>query len=170
MSHKIQKIAPQRFRSVSLTRGNVAPIFSNRTSPLGTGLVGWGARTRTWEWRNQNPLPYHLATPQQAARCHHGARTIAARLGPINGRRQYRRVLDGPRTGVERFGSSTCPPSSPASTNAGRGNEWAKLRDGNSAVVARGSIRAPLSTGVAVRATCSISATAVANIMLLRSP
>ena len=25
--------------------------------------VGWGARTRTWEWRNQNPLPYHLATP-----------------------------------------------------------------------------------------------------------
>jgi hypothetical protein len=26
--------------------------------------VGWGARIRTWEWRNQNPLPYHLATPQ----------------------------------------------------------------------------------------------------------
>ena len=24
----------------------------------------WGARIRTWEWRNQNPLPYHLATPQ----------------------------------------------------------------------------------------------------------
>src|SRR3954453_21504176 len=55
-----------------------------------TGLFGWGARTRTWEWRNQNPLPYHLATPQQAARCHHGARTIAARLGPINGRRRGR--------------------------------------------------------------------------------
>src|SRR5262249_15380308 len=30
-----------------------------------TGLAGWGARIRTWEWRNQNPLPYHLATPQQ---------------------------------------------------------------------------------------------------------
>src|SRR6185503_3296162 len=29
-----------------------------------TGLAGWGARIRTWEWRNQNPLPYHLATPQ----------------------------------------------------------------------------------------------------------
>ena len=27
--------------------------------------TGWGARIRTWEWRNQNPLPYHLATPQQ---------------------------------------------------------------------------------------------------------
>src|SRR5262245_15769953 len=31
---------------------------------LGSGS-GWGARIRTWEWRNQNPLPYHLATPQQ---------------------------------------------------------------------------------------------------------
>ena len=29
-------------------------------------LLGWGARIRTWEWRNQNPLPYHLATPQRA--------------------------------------------------------------------------------------------------------
>ena len=25
---------------------------------------GWGARIRTWEWRIQSPLPYHLATPQ----------------------------------------------------------------------------------------------------------
>ena len=24
---------------------------------------GWGARIRTWEWRYQKPLPYHLATP-----------------------------------------------------------------------------------------------------------
>jgi hypothetical protein len=55
MSPEIQKIAPQRFRIVSLTRGNVAPIFASRTSPAETGLVGWGARTRTWEWRNQNP-------------------------------------------------------------------------------------------------------------------
>jgi hypothetical protein len=28
---------------------------------------GWGARIRTWEWRNQNPLPYHLATPHRVA-------------------------------------------------------------------------------------------------------
>ncbi len=27
---------------------------------------GWGARIRTWAWRNQNPLPYRLATPQQS--------------------------------------------------------------------------------------------------------
>ena len=26
---------------------------------------GWGGRDRTSEWRNQNPLPYRLATPQQ---------------------------------------------------------------------------------------------------------
>jgi hypothetical protein len=31
-------------------------------------MRGWGARIRTWGWRNQNPLPYHLATPQRAAR------------------------------------------------------------------------------------------------------
>lgn len=30
--------------------------------------VGWGARIRTWEWRYQKPLPYHLATPQHATR------------------------------------------------------------------------------------------------------
>ena len=29
-------------------------------------LAGWGARIRTWEWRNQNPLPYHLPTRQSA--------------------------------------------------------------------------------------------------------
>src|SRR3954464_10452797 len=33
---------------------------------LGTGgLPGWGGRIRTSAWGNQNPLPYHLATPQQ---------------------------------------------------------------------------------------------------------
>ncbi len=30
--------------------------------------VGWGARIRTWEWRYQKPLPYHLATPQHGER------------------------------------------------------------------------------------------------------
>jgi hypothetical protein len=82
---RIRKNPSKRLVEISLTLGNLAPIFAARTSPTETGLAGWGARTRTWEWRNQNPLPYHLATPQQAAHCHHGARTIAARLGPING-------------------------------------------------------------------------------------
>jgi hypothetical protein len=26
--------------------------------------VGWGGRIRTSVWRDQNPLPYRLATPQ----------------------------------------------------------------------------------------------------------
>ena len=26
--------------------------------------AGWGGRDRTYECRNQNPVPYHLATPQ----------------------------------------------------------------------------------------------------------
>jgi hypothetical protein len=30
--------------------------------------AGWGGRIRTSVWRNQNPLPYHLATPQCASR------------------------------------------------------------------------------------------------------
>jgi hypothetical protein len=29
-------------------------------------VAGWGGRDRTSEWWNQNPLPYRLATPQQA--------------------------------------------------------------------------------------------------------
>ena len=31
-------------------------------------VSGWGGRIRTSVWRNQNPLPYRLATPQRAAR------------------------------------------------------------------------------------------------------
>jgi hypothetical protein len=34
--------------------------------PGHVGLLGWGGRIRTSVWRNQNPLPYHLATPQCA--------------------------------------------------------------------------------------------------------
>ena len=30
----------------------------------GSGIIGWGGRDRTSVWRNQNPLPYRLATPQ----------------------------------------------------------------------------------------------------------
>ena len=26
--------------------------------------IGWGSRIRTYEWRDQNPLPYRLAIPQ----------------------------------------------------------------------------------------------------------
>ncbi len=29
------------------------------------GTVGWGGRIRTYVWQDQNPLPYHIATPQR---------------------------------------------------------------------------------------------------------
>src|SRR5678816_397827 len=31
------------------------------------GRVGWGGWIRTNVWRDQNPLPYHLATPQHCS-------------------------------------------------------------------------------------------------------
>jgi hypothetical protein len=34
-----------------------------RVPPNGTREMFWGERIRTSEWRNQNPQPYHLATP-----------------------------------------------------------------------------------------------------------
>src|SRR5215510_6790521 len=65
-----------------------------RTPPCPTGLVGWGARIRTWEWRNQNPLPYHLATPQFRNRPL-GGRTIAAPQWPINAELDPKQGLRG---------------------------------------------------------------------------
>src|SRR5215470_2603369 len=48
--------------------------------------LGWGARIRTWEWRNQNPLPYHLATPQRAPdhTCGSGADQSAGGAGVMS--------------------------------------------------------------------------------------
>ena len=44
-----------------------------------TLAVGWGGRDRTFACRNQNPVPYRLATPQCRA-------VIAARAGGFNAR------------------------------------------------------------------------------------
>ena len=41
------------------------PFSSKEGNSLKRGLVGWGGRIRTSAWWNQNPLPYHLATPQK---------------------------------------------------------------------------------------------------------
>src|SRR6266436_1816920 len=45
----------QRPAHCPLTLGNVggSPTPGNHTAE--TALAGWGARIRTWEWRNQNP-------------------------------------------------------------------------------------------------------------------
>src|ERR1700726_4415906 len=47
-----------------LSHGRLASLFALRRNATETGLAGWGGRIRTSEWRDQNPLPYHLATPQ----------------------------------------------------------------------------------------------------------
>src|SRR5260221_6611627 len=50
-----------------LTRNAELPGFlprraENAQTPR---LLGWGGRNRTSVWRNQNPLPYRLATPHR---------------------------------------------------------------------------------------------------------
>ena len=59
---------PDDGRKAGLRRTRAAhPGADNR-------VVGWGARIRTWGWRNQNPLPYHLATPHRRAKAGAGVR------------------------------------------------------------------------------------------------
>ncbi len=38
-------------------------------------MNGWSTRIRTWEWRDQNPLPYRLAILQQNHGGYGGIRT-----------------------------------------------------------------------------------------------
>src|SRR6476646_7166205 len=69
-------------------------------------LAGWGGRIRTSVWRNQNPLPYHLATPQ-----HGGARrtipggpvlSTCAGAGQPEATATYIYILEGTRTSEHR--------------------------------------------------------------------
>jgi hypothetical protein len=60
---EMPEVADQRPVPASLTRGNVDAFpFWGKYAPE-TALPGWGGRIRTSAWRNQNPLPYRLATP-----------------------------------------------------------------------------------------------------------
>ena len=43
---------------------------------------GWGGRIRTSVWRNQNPLPYHLATPQRRDGVADAGATLKTRRAP----------------------------------------------------------------------------------------
>src|SRR5450756_531907 len=57
----------------------------------GTSDAGWGGRDRTYECRNQNPVPYHLATPQTLLRQPMQRMTLqAARHEPAHGLRKLR--------------------------------------------------------------------------------
>src|SRR5580704_17003291 len=60
----------------SLRRNRFAPsqapdfaerFLGNRKHLNEATQAGWGAWIRTRGWRNQNPLPYHLASPQNTA-------------------------------------------------------------------------------------------------------
>ena len=66
--------APAGRRKLELVQSfqGVPPLFGEVESDHSAGSYvvknGWGARIRTLEWRNQNPLAYHLPTPQQLYR------------------------------------------------------------------------------------------------------
>ena len=51
-------------------------FFGDKNDVKSITYRGWGGRIRTSVWRNQNPLPYHLATPHRAAR----RRAVAAAI------------------------------------------------------------------------------------------
>ena len=133
--------APGRVRwaicSIRVRRRRASP---DGTSPQPRGDIwhhqslrvgdGWGARIRTWEWRYQKPLPYHLATPQAGRGCLDGgaprgkplaAPTRACRTTASPGRRD-RTHGSGRPMGVPavRPGRGSRPASSSASAPAGR--------------------------------------------------
>lgn len=77
--HKIE-ITPKGFRlhhyvgqdHVTPRHGQGGPACEGKILNLVSGsnklTNGWGDRIRTCEWRNQNPLAYHLPTPQRGRR------------------------------------------------------------------------------------------------------
>ena len=48
-------LARQRLRLLDLTSGNDDGLHTSGNNGVKTALAGWGARIRTWEWRNQIP-------------------------------------------------------------------------------------------------------------------
>ena len=97
-------------------------------------VSGWGGRDRTSEWRNQNPLPYRLATPQRGAVL--GAALVKPadpRIAPPQthqpGGPPQRRVA--PRPPRSRTGRNTWRPirsSAPAGSRAARSQRRAPRR------------------------------------------
>ena len=91
---------------ISLLRAENAPHVSGMIRyPCvrnGLRLFGWGARIRTWEWRNQNPLPYHLATPHQGDAGDLTGKASASQQSPRPAAvliPETSRLTDGPRAG-----------------------------------------------------------------------
>ena len=72
-----------RFREAPLYRP--AAESQPAETPRAWVEIGWGGRIRTSACRNQNPVPYRLATPQSTAGAER-RRTILAPLRPFNTR------------------------------------------------------------------------------------
>ena len=70
-----RRFGPQQMR---VHGGYTALLLKSLKSKFSFKINGWGGRDRTSEWRNQNPLPYRLATPQQAAEARDGSRRAIA--------------------------------------------------------------------------------------------
>lgn len=47
-----------------MNANNKKRLSTSLNLPRYSVYSGWGGRIRTLEWRDQNPLPYRLATPQ----------------------------------------------------------------------------------------------------------
>ena len=84
-------------------------------------MSGWGGRIRTSVWRNQNPLPYHLATPQ-ASPGRPGSRDThkAARAAPQYACGVIPRRRQTPLTFRFNFVCHTTPPARGIRRRAGR--------------------------------------------------
>ena len=71
LSDTAETKAAQNFQMAGEINFQMCSKTRARTKPFRQGIqcvgAGWGGRDRTSEWRNQNPLPYRLATPQLAA-------------------------------------------------------------------------------------------------------
>ncbi len=96
-----------------------APRGDGRAAAVAFDGAGWGGRIRTCEWRNQNPLPYHLATPQ---RCGPLGTRLTGTGVPISASREAgNRVTEPvPKTPVTAQGSASTARGEPARIGAAR--------------------------------------------------
>ena len=91
---------------------------------------GWGGRDRTYECRNQNPVPYHLATPQRKpniVRNRSSRRSVA-----LESLSRHANAASGCRASVRathpRIVCGSSASASCASRSVGKGGEHARAR------------------------------------------
>lgn len=101
---QVRQAGAQRRKRMRRKPGFPAHSDVSSETWLYPGMGGWGGRDRTSEWRNQNPLPYRLATPQQS--------------GPEHGIDQrdlfrHRRSIEGATLFQQAAGPNFTPKSGP---------------------------------------------------------